>query len=79
MILYRERIEKVRNEKCVLCRELDGRKILLAYGRSVLSPATWQRYAGVVQQRQQNVDNAVLGHVSHQVPPVHVQLPPQSL
>ena len=79
MILYRERIEKVRSEKCVVRREPDGRKILLAYGRSVLKPATWQRYAGTVQQRQQKVDNAVLGHVSHQVPPVHVQVPSQSL
>jgi hypothetical protein len=76
MILYRERIEKVRDEKCVHRREPDGRKILLAYGRSVLEPATWQRYAVTVQQRQHNVDNAVLGHIQHQVLPVPVP-PPQ--
>jgi hypothetical protein len=79
MILYRERIERVRNEKCVVRRELDGRKILLAYGRSVLEPATWLRYTGTVQQRQRNVDNAVLGHTHHPLPPVHVQLPPTSV
>jgi len=77
MILYRERIEKVRNEKCVVRRELDGRKILLAYGRSVLEPATWLRYTGTVQQR--NVDKAVLGHAHHSLPPVLVQLPPASI
>jgi hypothetical protein len=77
MILYRERIEKVRGEKCVHRREPDGRKILLAYGRSVLDPATWHRYALTVQQRQHNVDNAVLGHIKHQVPPVPVPPPPQ--
>jgi len=79
MILYRDRIEKVRSEKCVLRRELDGRKILLAYGRSVLDPATWRRYAGLVQQRQQNVDKAVLGHTRHPLPTVHVQLSPRSV
>lgn len=79
MILYRERIEKVRNEKCVVRSELDGRKILLAYGRSVLEPATWLRYTSTVQQRQRNVDNAVLGHTHHPLPPVHVQLPSTSV
>jgi hypothetical protein len=77
MILYRERIEKVRSEKCVFRREPDGRKILLAYGQSVLAPATWQRYAGTVQQRQQHVDKAVLGYTHHPLPPVQVQLPPR--
>ena len=75
MILYRERIEKVRDEKGVHRREPDGRKILLAYGRSVLEPATWHRYAITVQERQHSVDNAVLGHAQHKLPPVHVQIP----
>ncbi len=79
MILYRERIEKVRNEKCVVRRGLDGREILLAYGQSVLEPAHWLRYTGTVQQRQRKVDNAVLGHAHHPLPPVHVQLPPTSV
>jgi len=77
MILYRERIEKVRGEKCVHRREPDGCKILLAYGRSVLEPTTWHRYAVTVQQRQHNVDDAVLGHVTHQVPPVPVPARPR--
>jgi hypothetical protein len=77
VILYRERIEKVRDEKCVVRREPDGRKILLAYGRSVLEPAAWLRYTGTVQQRQQHVDKAVLGHIHHPLPSVNVQPPPR--
>ena len=79
MILYRERIEKVRTEKCVHRREADGRRVPLAYGRSVMEPAAWQRYAGIVQQRQEKVDNAVLGHAQHPLPPVHVQVSPRSV
>jgi hypothetical protein len=38
--------------------------------RIVLEPATWQRYAGSVQQRQQHVEKAMLGHTHHPLPPV---------
>jgi hypothetical protein len=78
MILYRERIEKVRSVKCVR-RELNGRKTPFGYFRSVLEPTSWQRYAAMVQQRQQSVENAVLGHIHHQVPSVHIQVPPRSV
>jgi hypothetical protein len=60
MIVYRQRIEDVRSEKCVL-RQPDGRKIMLAYGQSVLEPASWERYVRVVQKRRENIDIAVLG------------------
>jgi hypothetical protein len=74
MILYRERIEKVRSEKCVR-RELGGRKIPYGYFRSVFEPRTWQRYSSALQDRQRNVENAVLGQMSHSLPKVHVELP----
>jgi hypothetical protein len=74
MVLFRERIEKRRREKCVR-REFGGRNIPFGYFRSVLEPANWQRYTGAVQQRQKNVDGAVLGHAKHLPPPVHVDLP----
>lgn len=41
---------------------------------SVLEPASWHLYAATVQQRQHNVENAVLGHIKQKVPPV--QVPP---
>lgn len=67
MILYRERIEKVRHSKCVLSDPI-GRKTPYPYFRSVLEPESWQRYVVMVQQRQRSIDYAVLGHVGHQVP-----------
>src|SRR5579885_3238053 len=74
VVLYRERIEKVRRDKCVR-REFDGRKIPFGYFRSVLEPTSWRRFTGAVQQRQRSVDGAVLGHVKHIPPPVHVDSP----
>jgi hypothetical protein len=74
VVLYRERIEKVRRDKCVR-REFDGRKIPFGYFRSVLEPTSWRRYSGAVQQRRKEVDGAVLGHVKHMPPPVHINLP----
>jgi hypothetical protein len=71
MILYRRRIEKIRNEKCAI-RKSSGQKTLFGYFHSVLEPAAWQRYTGIVRQRERNVENAVLGSISHRVPPVHV-------
>lgn len=72
MILYRERIERVRNEKC-LRREPGGRKIPIGSFHLVLGPVNWQRYAIAVQTRQVNVERAVLGHMDHHVPEIHVQ------
>jgi hypothetical protein len=78
VVLYRERIDKVRREKCVR-REFDGRRIAFGYFRSILEPANWNRYTGAVQQRQRNVDGAVLGQAKHMPPPVRVDLPRPSL
>ncbi len=74
VVLYRERIEKVRRDKRVR-REFGGRKIPFGYFRSVLEPTSWRRFTGAVQQRQRSVDSAVLGHVKHIPPPVHVDSP----
>jgi hypothetical protein len=73
VVLYRERIEKVRREKCVR-REFGGRNIPFGYFRSILEPANWHRYTGAVQQRQRNVEGAVLGHAMHMPPPARVDL-----
>jgi hypothetical protein len=75
MVLFRERIEKRRREKCVR-REFGGRNIPFGYFRSVLEPANWHRYTGAIQQRQRNTEEAVLGQVKHSPPPVHVDLLP---
>ncbi len=71
LILCRERIEKMRNAKCVR-RDSLGQQTPFSYFRSVLEPATWQRYASFVHQRQHKVDSAVLGYIKHQVPFVRV-------
>jgi hypothetical protein len=78
VVLYRERIEKVRRDKCILS-EFGGRKIPFGYFRSVLEPTSWRRYTGAVQQRQKEVEGAVLGYVKHMPPPVHLNLPRPSL
>jgi hypothetical protein len=72
MALYRERIEKVRTEKCIR-HEPDGRRVPIGYFHSVLAAATWRCYADRIQERQQNVDDAVLGHLNHHLPRVHTQ------
>ncbi len=78
MIQYRSRIEKIRNEKCVIRKPI-GQKTPFGYFHSVLEPAAWQRYTGIVRQRERNVANAVLGNTNHRVSPVSVQLPAGSV
>lgn len=77
IVLFGHRIEEIRIEKCVR-REFDRRKIPPGYFRSVLEPASWQRYTGAVQQRQSQIDCTVFGQPKHVLPAVEVNLAAQA-
>ncbi|HEX5424040.1 MAG TPA: hypothetical protein VFW94_10855 [Candidatus Acidoferrales bacterium] len=73
MVQYRARIETVRRDKCVR-RNFDGRKIPFGYFQSILEPTSWRRYTEAIQQRQSQIDGAVLGQSKHVLPAVNRDL-----